>query len=66
MKKRKKNYYNLLKETRTPWIINPKTRVQENKLKSKKKRRQNEKKLINQYKKSNSNSSSFLSKIKYS
>ena len=43
--KKKKSTIDLLKEIRNSWVINPRTRVQENDLKNKKKRRQEEKKL---------------------
>jgi len=43
---KKKSTYDYIKEIRRSWVINPRTRVQENKLKNKKKRRQEEKKLI--------------------
>ena len=35
-----------IRKIRNDWIMNPRTRVQENEIKSKKKRRQNEKKLV--------------------
>ncbi len=38
--------YDYLKQIRVLWVINPRTRVQENEIKSKKKRRQESKKLI--------------------
>ncbi len=38
--------YDYLKQIRSEWVINPRTRVQENEIKSKKKRRQESKKLI--------------------
>jgi hypothetical protein len=44
--KRMKSTYDYLKIIRTSWVINPRTRVQENELKNKKKRRQKEKKLV--------------------
>ena len=44
--KTKKTFYETLKQHRNFWEINPKTRVKENERKNKKKRRQNEKKLI--------------------
>jgi len=44
--KKMKSTYDYFKEIRSRWAINPRTRVQENKLKNKKKRRQEEKKLI--------------------
>lgn len=43
---RKKSTFDYIKEIRGSWVINPRTRVQENNLKNKKKRRQEEKKLI--------------------
>ena len=36
----------MMKEIRKSWDINPRTRVQENELKNKKKRRQDEKKIV--------------------
>jgi hypothetical protein len=44
--KKKKSTYELLKEMRGQWVINPRTRVQDNDLKNKKKRRQDEKKMV--------------------
>jgi hypothetical protein len=44
--KKKKSTYDYIKEIRKSWLINPKTRVQENELKNKKKRRQKDKKVI--------------------
>lgn len=38
--------FDYMKKIRNKWSINPGTRVQENKLKNKKKRRQREKKII--------------------
>ncbi|WP_193438407.1 hypothetical protein [Clostridium thermosuccinogenes] len=43
---KKKGTYDYMKEIRNYWVINPRTRVQENEIKSKKKRRQEEKKMI--------------------
>ena len=43
---KKKSTFEYIKEIRGGWIINPRTRVQDNDLKNKKKRRQEEKKLI--------------------
>lgn len=43
------NTYDYMKKIRNEWTINPRTRVQENELKNKKKRRQNEKKLVKEY-----------------
>ncbi len=42
---KKKTTYELMKEIRKSWDMNPRTRVQENELKNKKKRRQEEKKM---------------------
>lgn len=44
--KRKKSTFEYIKKLRCSWVINPRTRVQENEKKSKKKRRQEEKKLV--------------------
>jgi hypothetical protein len=44
--RKKKSTYELMKEIRKSWDINPRTRVQENELKNKKKRRQDEKKIV--------------------
>lgn len=44
--KKKINTYDFIKGIRNGWVINPRTRVQDNEMKSKKKRRQEEKKLI--------------------
>ena len=41
-----KGTYDYIKEIRGSWVINPRTRVQENEMKNKKKRRQQENKLI--------------------
>jgi hypothetical protein len=41
-----KGNFNYIKGIRGGWVINPRTRVQENEMKNKKKRRQEEKKLI--------------------
>lgn len=41
-----KGTYDYMKEIRGSWVINPRTRVQENEIKNKKKRRQEENKLI--------------------
>jgi hypothetical protein len=46
MKKKKKTTLDLIKTIRNEWTINPRTRVQENELKNKKKRRQEEKKMV--------------------
>ena len=43
---KKKTSYDSMKEIRNSWSINPRTRVQDNELKDKKKRRQEEKKII--------------------
>jgi len=43
---KKKSTYDYMKGIRGSWVINPRTRVQENEMKNKKKRRQEEKKLI--------------------
>lgn len=43
---KKKNMLDLMKEIRRSWIINPRTRIKENELKNKKKRRQEDKKII--------------------
>jgi len=43
---KKKSMLDLMKEIRRSWGINPKTRVQENESKNKKKRRQQDKKVI--------------------
>ncbi len=44
--KKRKSTYELMKEIRKSWDINPRTRVQDNELKNKKKRRQEEKKIV--------------------
>ncbi len=44
--KKVKSTFDYIKEIRNIWVINLRTRVQENKIKNKKKRRQEEKKLI--------------------
>jgi|LSQX01.1.fsa_nt_gb hypothetical protein len=44
--KKKKTTYELMKEIRKSWTINPRTRVQENEMKNRKKRRQKEKKIV--------------------
>ena len=44
--KRIKSTFDYIKEIRGVWSINPRTRVQENRIKNKKKRRQEVKKLI--------------------
>lgn len=43
---KKKNTFEYSKEIRGTWVINPRTRVQENEIKNKKKRRQEDRKLI--------------------
>jgi hypothetical protein len=43
---KKKSTFDYMKEIRGSWVINPRTRVQENELKNKKKRRQDEKKFV--------------------
>ena len=43
---KKKSTYDFIKEIRGTWVINPRTRIQANNLKNKKKRRQEENKLI--------------------
>jgi hypothetical protein len=43
--KKKKSTYDYMKQIRNIWVINPRTRVQENKKKNIKKLRQEEKKL---------------------
>jgi hypothetical protein len=46
MEKKKKTMLDLMKTVRNSWNINPRTRVQENDLKNKKKRRENERKIV--------------------
>ncbi len=46
MKKKNKTTFDFIKQIRNSWDINPRTRVQENDMKDKKKRRQEEKKLV--------------------
>lgn len=43
---KKKNSFDYIREIRCRWVINPRTRVQENSIKDKKRRRQEEKKFI--------------------
>jgi len=43
---KKKSTFDYIKRIRGGWVINPRTRVQENEMKNKKKRRQEEKTLI--------------------
>lgn len=45
MMKKKKTTLDLIKTIRNEWSINPRTRVQENELRNKKKRRQEEQKM---------------------
>lgn len=45
MAKKKKTMIDIMKQVRNSWNINPRTRVQENELKNKKKRREDERKL---------------------
>jgi len=45
---KKKNMLDLMKEIRRSWTINPRTRVKENEMKNKKKRRQEDKKIISE------------------
>lgn len=42
----KKSTFEYIKKLRGSWVINPRTRIQENEKRNKKKRRQEEKKLI--------------------
>ena len=42
----KKKTFDYIKKSRNSWTINPSTRIQENKSKNRKKRRQQEKKII--------------------
>ncbi|NLK68963.1 MAG: hypothetical protein GX283_07355 [Clostridiaceae bacterium] len=44
--KTKKTTFDYMKRIRNEWIINPRTRIQENELNNKKKRRQAERKMI--------------------
>ena len=44
--KKTKSTFDYMKEIRSYWVINPRTRVKEKDIKNKKKRRQAEKKLI--------------------
>lgn len=46
--RKQKTPLELIKSIRNEWRINPRTRVQENELKNKKKRRQNERKLVHE------------------
>lgn len=46
MAKEKKTMIDIMKQVRNSWQINPRTRVQENELKNKKKRRDIDKKLV--------------------
>lgn len=43
---KKKTTFDYMREIRGSWVINPRTRVQENNMRNKKKRRQEEKKII--------------------
>ena len=43
---KKKSVYDYIKGIRSGWVINPRTRVQEDESKNKKKRRQKDKKII--------------------
>ena len=43
---KKKTVFDYIKGIRSSWVINPRTRVQEDESKNKKKRRQKEKKII--------------------
>lgn len=43
---KKKTEIDYIKEIRREWVINPRTRVQENSLKNKKKRRQEENRIV--------------------
>lgn len=43
---KEKTTYDYMKKIRNEWMINSRTRVRENELRNKKKRRQNEKKII--------------------
>ena len=43
---KKKTKIDYIKEIRREWIINPRTRIQENSLKDKKKRRQEDKRIV--------------------
>ncbi|HEY5584918.1 MAG TPA: hypothetical protein VIK78_10555 [Ruminiclostridium sp.] len=45
---KKKTMFDLMKEIRRSWVISPRTRVKENELKNKKKRRQEDKKIISE------------------
>jgi hypothetical protein len=45
MVKKQNRMIELMKQVRNSWQMNPRTRVQENEIKNKKKRRQEEKKL---------------------
>lgn len=46
MAKKKKTMIDIMKQVRNSWHINPRTRVQENELKNKKKRREDERKIV--------------------
>jgi hypothetical protein len=43
---KKKSNVDYIKEIRREWVINPRTRIQENNLRDKKKRRQEEKRIV--------------------
>lgn len=43
---KKKSAFDYIREIRSSWVINPRTRVKEDDTKNKKKRRQKEKKMI--------------------
>ncbi len=45
MPKKQKSMIDIMKGIRNTWTMNPRTRIQENELKSKKKRRQEDKRL---------------------
>lgn len=46
MTEKKKTMIDIMKQMRSSWQINPRTRVKENELKNKKKRREDDKKLV--------------------
>lgn len=46
MPRKQKDMFDIMKQVRNSWNINPRTRVQENELKNKKKMRQDVKKTI--------------------
>lgn len=43
---KKKSTFDYMRQIRREWVINPRTRVQDNSLKNKKKRRQEENKIV--------------------